>query len=114
MHGELLPRWQRVFRVIAGEVSAEHVRSSESTGPPTPASAMAAGVPSVSFMSGNGVKSVVARHRTLMENLYRTLQGLDKIEDLDEENPALTELKRVILLRIADLELREREGPDAA
>lgn len=52
-------------------------------------------------MSANGVECVVDRHPALMESLCRALQGIEKIEDLDQKNQALISLKRAILLTIA-------------
>jgi hypothetical protein len=49
-----------------------------------------------------------------METLCGTLQWLEKIEDLDQENRALTDLKRAILLEIAKLKIREEDEPNAA
>jgi hypothetical protein len=56
----------------------------------------------------------VVRHPTLMEALCGTLQWLEKIEDLDQENRALIDLKRAILREIAKLEIQEEDEPNAA
>jgi hypothetical protein len=53
-------------------------------------------------------------HPTLLETLCRTLQWIEKNEDLDREDRALHELKRAVLLQIAELEIQEREEPTAA
>lgn len=57
---------------------------------------------------------VVTCHPTLMETLCRTLQWLEKTEDLDRDDPFLKDLKRAILLQIAELEVQEKEEPEAA
>jgi hypothetical protein len=49
-----------------------------------------------------------------MEALCGTLQWLEKIEDLDQENRALIDLKRAILQEIAKLEIQEEDEPNAA
>jgi hypothetical protein len=54
------------------------------------------------------------RHPTLMETLCRTLQWLEKTEDLDRDDPALRDLKRAVLMHIAELQIQEREQPEAA
>jgi hypothetical protein len=61
-------------------------------------------------------KHFVVRNPTLLETLCRTLQWLEKTEDLDQDDPALKDLKRAILLQIANLEIKdkEREEPEAA
>jgi hypothetical protein len=60
------------------------------------------------------IASVAVRDPAQMETLCRTLQWLEEIEDLDEEIPALIELKRAILLQIAELEIQEEDAPNAA
>lgn len=60
------------------------------------------------------IASVAVRDPTRMETLCGTLQWLEEIEDLDQENAALTELKRAILLQIADLEIQEEDAPNVA
>jgi hypothetical protein len=56
----------------------------------------------------------VDRDPTLMETLCGTLQWLETIEDLDQENRALTDLNRAIRLQIAELEIQEEDEPSAA
>jgi hypothetical protein len=56
----------------------------------------------------------VVRDPAQMETLCRTLQWLEKVEDIDQENPALRDLKRAILLEIAKLEITEEDQPNAA
>jgi hypothetical protein len=58
--------------------------------------------------------AIVSRFPTLLETLCRTLQWLEKTEDLDHDDPALQDLKRAILLLIADLEIQDEEEPEAA
>jgi hypothetical protein len=55
-----------------------------------------------------------ASHPTRMETLCRTLQWLEANEDFDQESPALTDMKRAILVKIADLELLEEDESSAA
>jgi hypothetical protein len=56
----------------------------------------------------------VSRHPTLLETLCRTLQWLERTEDLDHDDPALKDIKRAILLLIADLKVQDEEEPEAA
>lgn len=49
-----------------------------------------------------------------METLCRALQWLEKTEDLDQETPALTDLKQAILVQIANVAIEDREEPQAA
>jgi hypothetical protein len=51
---------------------------------------------------------------TPVETLFGALQWLEKIEDLDQENRVLTDLKRAILLEIAELKIQEEDKPNAA
>jgi hypothetical protein len=56
----------------------------------------------------------VVRDPTPLDNVYGTLQWPEKIEDLDQENRALTDLNRAILLEIAELKIPEEDKPNAA
>jgi hypothetical protein len=54
------------------------------------------------------------RHPTLMETLCRTLQWLEKTEDMDKDDPALKDLKHAVLSHIAELQIHDREHAEAA
>jgi hypothetical protein len=58
-------------------------------------------------------KHLVGRNPTLLETLCRTLQWLEKTEDLDRDDPALKDLKRAILLQIANLEIKDKEKEES-
>lgn len=59
-------------------------------------------------------QSRVIRDPARMETLCRTLQWLENMEDLDQENPTLRDLKSAILQEISKLELLEEDEPSAA
>jgi hypothetical protein len=59
-------------------------------------------------------KPSAPQHPTLMETLCRALQWLEKTEDLDQETPALADLKQAILVQIANVAIEDREEPQAA